>query len=123
VGKKSRNKKEVWLGEETNKSWNAETIWILSPLIPFFIPLEAPMWWRHSDSTSKTSGSTPSPSIFGTNSILGSSVIPITSPYLNAFLISSLSRQHRLFFSKRLVIHCYLSDLQNLVLVDGCECT
>jgi hypothetical protein len=51
VAKKSKDTKK-----ETNKGWNAETIWILSPLIPFFIPLKAPLWWRHSDLTSETSG-------------------------------------------------------------------
>jgi hypothetical protein len=55
VRKKSRDKKE----KGTNKSWNAETIWILSPPIPFFIPTKAPLWWRHSGLTSKTSDLTP----------------------------------------------------------------
>ena len=45
----------------TNESWNAETIWILSPLIPFFIPLKAPLRWRHSDLTSKEECFNPHP--------------------------------------------------------------
>jgi len=47
----------------TNESWNAETIWILSPLIPFFIPLKAPLRWRHSDLTSKEECFNPTPSL------------------------------------------------------------
>lgn len=104
VRKKSRDKK----GKRTNKSWNAETIWILSPLIPFFIPLKAPLWWRHSGLTSKTSDLTPPLSSFRINSNLRSSVIPITSPYLNTFLsrqVGFVNRHPSLSSAKRPVLH------------------
>jgi hypothetical protein len=42
VRKKSKEEKDRKREKRkgTNESWNVETIWILSPLIPFFIPPE-----------------------------------------------------------------------------------